>query len=369
MNTVCGRCFLSYLRFNQTFYNALPALVTHSRWFSSNKPIVVQEIVKTVKPFGKVVINVACDVEVKSTDPDMYPDMNTVLIRLLSKEALPDSEGEVLTVHVNDDICEIRTLDEQLHLIPDDAKCLIESPVRYDVDVQAIGNCNVHVSGMVSDSIIVQTECGDITGGKLQAGQLILSSSDGGSVKLCHSLQGNIEINTAKNGLVQADKILGAELKVSTQNGDVQVGSNYCTKSTFTTENGNLHLNNLHMNSTVDIDGSGSLHITCLDGSLQADLKEGLAKIQVVRLTGDSRISSNGEIILIIPEVNEVQLKLKAQKLEVDGNINGMEEHSREMQRFRSLGGQVTFEAMTTKSIKVNRASWAKTLNLGRFMQ
>lgn len=174
-----------------------------------------------------------------------------------------------------------------------------------DVDVRAEGISNVDVSGMVSDSIVVRTAAGNITGEKLQADQMILSSEDGGSVLLRRTLQGNIKINTVDGGVrfhpshvhlstarcffhnvilpfnrrrfilhrfffsilfqvVRGDKFLGVDLKVSTENGNVDIGSSYCTKSHFFTENGSLTLNNLHMDSTVEIPGSGMLNI-CKD--------------------------------------------------------------------------------------------------------
>lgn len=61
---------------------------------------------------------------------------------------------------------------------------------------------------------------------------------------------------------VDAEKCLGTRLDISTENGDVNVGSNYCEKSTFSTLNGNLLLNNLHMDSAIDINGNGSLNIS-----------------------------------------------------------------------------------------------------------
>lgn len=54
---------------------------------------------------------------------------------------------------------------------------------------------------MISNIISVQTEFGDIIGSKLQGQQISLSSSDGGSIILRKSIQGRIEINTAKDGV------------------------------------------------------------------------------------------------------------------------------------------------------------------------
>ncbi|XP_012252431.2 protein FAM185A-like [Athalia rosae] len=375
MHTACGRFFLSYLRLNQKLYSSFPA---GSRCFGGSAPerengrtVVLQEVARRVKPFGKVVVEVPCDVEIRPTDFDRYPDMNALLVRVVvdDEDAAPGEghpPGGLLSVEVNDrDVWEVRGEER----IPPNAKCLIESPVRYDVDVRAGGSSSVDVSGMVSDSIVVRTASGNITGEKLQAGQMILSSDDGGSVTLRRTLQGNIEINTVDGGTVRADKFLGTDLSVSTENGDVDIGSSYCTKSRFKTANGNLTLNNLHMDSTITIPGNGALNVLCLDGSLEADLNTGASRVRVVRLTGDSKISSNGDVEIVVPEQNDIQLNLRGSRLDVDAGINGMEEHNRNVQRFKTLSGVTSLDVTTVKSVKVSRASWADTLNLGRFLR
>ncbi|XP_046623011.1 protein FAM185A-like isoform X1 [Neodiprion virginianus] len=371
MNTACGRFFLSYLRLNQKLYANIPAgsrCFGGSTEYENKRAVVLQEVAKNVNPFGKVVVEVPCDVEIRPTDFERYPDMNTLLVRVLVVEdsAVENRPSSLISVEVNDrEVWEVKGDTP----IPANAKCLIESPIRFDVDVRVAGMSSVNVSGMVSDSIIVRTAAGNITGEKLQASQMILSSDDGGSVTLRRTLQGNIEINTVDRGTVRADKFLGTDLKVSTENGDVDIGSSYCTNSYFTTENGNLTLNNLHMDSTIDIPGNGGLNILCLDGSLDAKLNTGPSRVRVVRLSANSSISSSGDVNLVVPEQNDIQLNLKAGRLDVDGSINGMEEHTRNVQRFKSFKGDTSLDVMSDKSIKVSKASWADTLNLGRFLR
>lgn len=89
----------------------------------------------------------------------------------------------------------------------------------------------------------------------------------------------------------------------------------------------------------------------------------------MVRLSGNSRISSCGDVDIVVPEQNDIQLKLKGCRLDVDGSINGMEEHTSSVQRFKTLNGETSLEVTTVKSVKVSKASWADTLNLGRFLR
>lgn len=54
---------------------------------------------------------------------------------------------------------------------------------------------------MVSSTINVQTEYGNIIASKLQGKEISLSASEGGSITLKKSIQGDIEVNTAKDGV------------------------------------------------------------------------------------------------------------------------------------------------------------------------
>lgn len=48
---------------------------------------------------------------------------------------------------------------------------------------------------------------------------------------------------------------------MGTENGDINLGSNYCYEAIFSTIDGNLNLNNLHMEAVVEIKGKGSLSV------------------------------------------------------------------------------------------------------------
>ncbi|XP_011303373.1 protein FAM185A [Fopius arisanus] len=326
--------------------------------FCSSKSIELKNIVKRVKPFGRVVIDLPYDVEIKPTCPHEYPDMDTVLVKLVSQDSLLDKKEDLVSVTVKDDACEIRSNQEVLGNV----KCLVQTPVRYDVEVKTVGDANVEVHNMISDFITVETEYGNILSSKLQGKKITLSSSEGGSVTVQKSIQGEIEINTAKEGFVDAEKCLGTKLDVSTENGFVKLGSNYCEKATFTTLDGDLNLNNLHMDNSIDINGKGSLNISCFDGSLQATLGEGQARIQLARITKDSSITSNGDISLTIPDTLDSRLILKSPTLEIDDSIQGT--HNREKNEFVGIKEGPRFIVESTRMIQVEQSSWMETFKL-----
>ncbi|XP_074097317.1 protein FAM185A-like [Cotesia typhae] len=317
----------------------------------------IQTIEKKVNPFGKLNINLPYNVEIKVTDPHKYPNMDTLLVKLFSKEGT-DMKDDLIKVDVSD-VTQIEALENNYI---GDIKCVIEVPVRYDIDAKTVGEGNVAISGLISSSINVQTEYGSIVGVKLQGENIVFSSSEGGSITLQKGVQGNIEINTAGDGAVTTDKCAGNELDISTENGDINLGSNYCEKSTFSTVNGNMYLNNLHLNSTVDITGTGSLNISCLDGSLQANLQDGPAKIQLVRLTGDSEIKSQNDVSLTIPEDIDAKLILKASKLHIDHKFTG--EYSADGKQFVSENTGNAFKVETNQSIQVAPSDWIESLGL-----
>ncbi|XP_015117011.1 protein FAM185A [Diachasma alloeum] len=327
--------------------------------FCSSKSVELKNIVKRVKPFGRVVIDVPYHVEVKPTCPHEYPDMDTVLVKLVSQDSFGDKREDLVTVNVTDELCEIKGKEEEFL---GNGRCLVQTPVRYDVDIKTVGDANVEVHNMISDFITVQTEFGSIVGSKLQGKKISLSSSEGGSVTVHKSIQGEIEINTAKDGCVDAEKCLGTKLDISTENGSVKLGSNYCEKATFTTLDGDLNLSNLHMDNSIDINGKGSLNISCFDGSLQANLGEGSAKIQLARVTDDSTITSNGDVSLTIPDSLDTKVVIKSPALEIDQCIKGT--YDKDRKEFIGGRGATTFTVESTKRVQVRQSSWMDTFKL-----
>ncbi|XP_034952251.1 protein FAM185A [Chelonus insularis] len=327
----------------------------------SSKPVNLQNITKKVDSFGKLIVDLPYNVMIKPTDPHEYSDMDTLMVKIFSRRSITknNKNKEFISVNVSG-VCKINAIDNDYNV--NDLTCLIEAPVSYDIDAKTVKESDVTISGMVSNYINVQTEFGNIKGSQLQCKKIVFSSSEGGSVTLEKATQGNIEINTAKDGAVKTEKCLGNTLDISTENGDINLGSNYCEKATFTSNNGNIHLNNLHMDSTVDINGNGSLEITCLDGSLKANLQEGSTKIQIVRITDDSQLISNGPIHLTIPEDNDAKLVLNAPELDVDDKICG--KYSNNHTKFIGKNEGNKFKVETTKSIQVTKASWMESLNL-----
>ncbi|KAK0083010.1 hypothetical protein PV325_009514 [Microctonus aethiopoides] len=363
MRLLSIKCLTIWSNINRLCYNTPLNSMPMAVRMCSTKPAILQNITKKVNPFGKLIIDLPFNVEIKPTNPHEYPDMDTLLVKLFSKSSLPMiNKSEIISVNVSS-VCDIRTIDTENNL--NDISCIIEAPIGYDIEAKTIGEGDVCISDMVSNTINVQTEYGNIIVSKLQGKEISLSASEGGSITLKKSIQGDIEVNTAKDGTVDAEKCLGTRLDISTENGDVNVGSNYCEKSTFSTLNGNLLLNNLHMDSAIDINGNGSLNITCLDGSLQANLQEGLAKIQVVRITNDSLIQSSGEIHLNIPEDIDAKLALISGKnLDIDPHISG--KFSADGKQFTNDSNGHEFHVETSDIIRVSQTSWMESLKLGK---
>ncbi|KAF7987440.1 hypothetical protein HCN44_003202 [Aphidius gifuensis] len=328
------------------------------RYSTNSKPFLTKNYVKKVEPFGKIFVDIPGDVEIKTTDPHKYSGENTLIVNVYSKNK--ETPDDIIKVNMSSDTCEIKSV--QSDNILQGIKCSIQAPPRYDVEVKTTGEGNVDVTGMVSDIINVQTEFGNIYGSKLQGQTISLSSSEGGSVTLKNNIQGDIEINTAKNGTIDAEKCMGTKLDISTESGNVTIGSNYCEAATFTTADGKLNLNNLHMDSTVDISGTGTLNISCLDGSLRANIGEGDAVIQVARITGNSSVTSNGNILLKIPEDSENSISLQADNLNIDKTIDG--QYSDDKKIFTIEKNDCKFDVKTEKNIQLTRASWMDGLNL-----
>lgn len=100
-----------------------------------------------------------------------------------------------------------------------------------------------------------------------------------------------------------------------------------------------------------------------MDGSIQANLQEGTAKIQIVRITGDSKIQSSGDINLTIPEDCDAKLVLEAEKIDVDRTITGT--YNEDSKKFIVNNNGNEFQVETDKIVQVTRSSWIESLKLG----
>lgn len=92
----------------------------------SSKSLGLSKLVRRLKPFGKVVIDLPYDVQVRPTCPYEYPDMDTVVVTLVPQDKDNKLEDSIL-LNITDEACEIRWKDEKE--IINEVKWLIQTPI------------------------------------------------------------------------------------------------------------------------------------------------------------------------------------------------------------------------------------------------
>ncbi|XP_043268341.1 protein FAM185A-like isoform X2 [Venturia canescens] len=282
-----------------------------------------REITRKVKSYGKLFIELPCNVQVKSIDPHKFPNMDTFLVNIHSDNTQCVDIEKLINIQTDESFSEITVKNCDTSNFSSDTVLVFQTPIQYDIDVKVYGDSDASISNILSQFISAVTERGNIEASKLQSNRMKFISSHGGSIVLTKSLQGDIEARTTNEGSITAEKCLGTNLQMRTENGNINLGSNYCEIANFSTINGELNLNNLHMEAIAEIKGEGCLHVSCLDGSLQANVKKGDSKINVVRLTGKSQIISEGLVDLIIPKENNIELNLKGNTLSLHESLRG----------------------------------------------
>lgn len=129
MRLLSIKCLTVWSNINRLCYNTPLNSMPMAVRLCSTKPAILQNITKKVNPFGKLIIDLPFNVEIKPTNPHEYPDMDTLLVKLFSKSSIPMiNKSEIISVNVSS-VCDIRTIDTENNL--NDISCIIEAPIGY----------------------------------------------------------------------------------------------------------------------------------------------------------------------------------------------------------------------------------------------
>lgn len=99
---------------------------------ASTKSLVLKDLTKKVEAFGKIIVNVPFDVEIKPTNPHEYSNTSTMIVNIQSnnnKLSKDELNNDSIKVNINSDVCEIQAGEDDK--IPHGIYCLIQAPPRY----------------------------------------------------------------------------------------------------------------------------------------------------------------------------------------------------------------------------------------------
>ncbi|KAL3852831.1 hypothetical protein ACJMK2_016446 [Sinanodonta woodiana] len=282
-----------------------------------------------VHTFGNLILKSSFDISIEPINPDKHPNMNKLFIKLLytgETEGLDGSTFSALTKLYQLDI-DIQN-EKQLVVISGNHKinaklpllCHIQVPIKFGLNLTGVGEANIEVKDLESDSITAQVEKGDFYCQKVRCGHLHIKTK-GGNIISKSLMQGNLTLLCEENGMIQADRLLGTFCDCTTDQGEIIIQSNYAEKSQFQTRGGNIRLRSCHGSTDVKIQ-RGSLIVDALDGDLTGDIVEGNTNIYIAR-EGKLDIScTTGDITLKLPESMNSSLTLLADSITSDDAVD-----------------------------------------------
>ncbi|XP_033745935.1 protein FAM185A-like [Pecten maximus] len=328
--------------------------------------------------FGKLKLNIPFDTHVSCLDPQLYPEMNKVIIKMVYTGAeIPskDDRHEFLSgltkmyelkFDTHHSMCpEEITVDGRFKAARLPILCQCNIPVKFDLDV----NCSTGkavIQGMESDSINVKARsCTFIS---TKSGSVSAECDDGDLV--CQNLlQGNINLNAKGNSSILTDRLQGTKIMCLTEKGSITCSSVYCSRAEFTSHHGNIKLTNCHADTHVTVP-EGNLTIDSLEGNLNADVQKGSSDIFITRPEKVMVKSETGNVSIRVDKTINSEFELQGKTVEVDDTLEFKEESTTERNQKKLVkgcmnGSQAMISVETSEGcVQVKQQDWFQSLNL-----
>ncbi|OWF35030.1 protein FAM185A-like [Mizuhopecten yessoensis] len=331
-----------------------------------------------VEHFGKLKMNLPFDTHVSSLNPQLYPDMNTVIIRLFyTAPEIPSGDDlhEFLSGLVK--MYEIK-FDTHNSMRPEEIivdgrfkaarlpiECRCEIPLKFDLDVTCSEGTTV-IQGMESDSISVKAKSCTFISTKSGS---VSAESNGGDLVCQNLLQGNLNLQAKGNSNIITDRLQGTEITCSTENGNITCSSVYSSTASFTSRHGNIKLSNCHADSHVIVP-EGNLTIDSFEGNLNAEVQKGSSDIFITRPEKVKVKSETGDISIRVDKTINSEFELQGRTVTVDDTLGFQEESSKGSNQQNVVkgsmnGSQAMISAETSEGcVNVKQQDWFQSLNL-----
>ncbi|CAN8004742.1 unnamed protein product [Ixodes pacificus] len=138
--------------------------------------------------------------------------------------------------------------------------CCVRLPAMLSVKVHLSGKAQATLENLVLDQCTVTTEDGDIALSSVKTNKAELCTLDGW-IRSKSLLQGHLSLTSKGSGGLEAQRLVGTSLEVSTSSGDQTVAAAYVERATMVSTGGNLRLGTLHSCSAALKTSSGSVSL------------------------------------------------------------------------------------------------------------
>ncbi|XP_062615681.1 protein FAM185A-like [Saccostrea cucullata] len=332
--------------------------------------------------FGKLNIDVPFDIHIESLNPDKYPEMNKMFVKLfyvLQPDEKVDSSvlvalRQCYTFSMNfQDKKEFTAKGHFNSKVEYPVKCVVQLPMKFDLDVTARG-CRTTIEKMESERITVkakseraastQSVC---TLKNVKCGTVEVQGTDCDvtSEKL---LQGNSKIILKGQGNITTERLLGLTIQCQTENGGISATSVYGENNSFHSNTGNISLSNCHGKTEVKVN-SGDLKIDGLEGDFNGTVNEGNSDLYITKPENIAMTTNKGNIALKVQGEVNASFDLNGSKVTYDTSLSFnelkfSEDDPRSFKGSLGEGGGNISATTASGSINVESFDWLKSLNL-----
>lgn len=329
----------------------------------------VKQILKQVDPYSRIRVQCQCALRIVPADLLDNPDSNVLKVTLSSDDYNVNVQISGKDVTIDGDFGGDAT--------DDCPECLLEIPIKADLDVANGGRCSTSIADLYSDEIRVRSEGGDISTKSLRCTVIDLESTGNGNINCGGTtLAQTVKVAARGKGSILLDKLQGGEVDAESNEGNILVNSSYTNSSSFRTTRGDLTLNSIHKECRVFSGGPGKLVMNGFYGTLQADVASREVDLQLSEIVGASSISATSARMVNLSISDTVQdsteIAIKCGQLEIDPNL-GLSQNAAD-------GGHNVVVGDSSKQNKLNvdveegtvvlkKMSWADTFGFNLKVQ
>uniref|UniRef100_A0A4D5RJ80 Putative conserved secreted protein n=1 Tax=Ixodes scapularis TaxID=6945 RepID=A0A4D5RJ80_IXOSC len=223
------------------------------------------------------------------------------------------------------------------------------------VEVHLSGKAQAALENLVLDQCTVTTEDGDIALSSIKTNKAELCTLDGW-IRSKGLLQGHLSLTSKGSGGLEAQRLVGTSLEVSTSSGDQTVAAAYVERATIVSTGGNLRLGTLHSCSAALKTSSGSVSLGGLDGDCSVSTDSGDIHMVVARTQNLDVDTNTGDVGMLLSSPHQVSVDADSVSSSLDASMTTAEP-----------SGDVGRIAIRSRvgTVSLRKQDWVSSLNLG----
>uniref|UniRef100_A0A131XYF8 DUF4097 domain-containing protein n=1 Tax=Ixodes ricinus TaxID=34613 RepID=A0A131XYF8_IXORI len=233
--------------------------------------------------------------------------------------------------------------------------CCVRLPATLSVKVHLSGKAQATLENLVLDQCMVTTEDGDIALSSVKTNKAELCTLDGW-IRSKSLLQGHLSLTSKGSGGLEAQRLVGTSLEVSTSSGDQTVAAAYVERATMVSMGGSLRLGTLHSCSAALKTSSGSVSLGGLDGDCSVLTDSGDIHVVVARTQNLDVDTNTGDVSVLLSSPHQVSVDADSVSSSLDASMTQAEP-----------SGDVGRIAIRSRvgSVSLSKQDWVTSLNLG----